>query len=42
VAVEEALKSFVMEAFAPGPRICLAALGENAVPTGALELARQL
>jgi len=38
--VEGALRSFTMEAFAPGPRIRLAALGENAVPIGALELAR--
>jgi hypothetical protein len=30
-----------MEAFAPGPKIALAALGEDAVPMGALELARQ-
>jgi len=28
-----------MEAFAPGPRIALAALGEDAVPVGALKLA---
>jgi glucokinase len=39
-AVADALPQFVMEAFAPGPRIALAALGEDAVPTGALELAR--
>jgi glucokinase len=39
-AVEVFLHSFVMEAFAPGPRIALAALGEDAVPLGALELAR--
>jgi glucokinase len=39
-AVAEALPRFVMDAFAPGPRIALAALGEDAVPTGALELAR--
>ena len=38
-SVEGALRSFVMEAFAPGPRIALAALGEDAVPVGALELA---
>jgi hypothetical protein len=29
-----------MEVFAPGPRIALAGLGEDAVPVGALELAR--
>jgi glucokinase len=38
-AVEEALRGFIMEAFAPGPRIALAALGEDAVPVGALRLA---
>ena len=40
VSVENALRPFMMEAFAPGPRIALAALGEDAVPVGALELAR--
>jgi glucokinase len=40
-SVESALRQFIMEVFAPGPRIALAALGEDAVPTGALELARQ-
>ncbi|HZR15959.1 MAG TPA: ROK family protein [Verrucomicrobiae bacterium] len=39
VAVEKAVSGFVMEAFAPGPRIALAALWEDAVPTGALLLA---
>jgi hypothetical protein len=29
-----------MHAFAPGPRLMLAALGEDAVPMGALELAK--
>jgi len=38
-AVETALQRFVMEAFAPGPRIALAALREDAVPVGALLLA---
>jgi glucokinase len=38
-AVADALPGFVMEAFAPGPRVALAALGEDAVPVGALELA---
>jgi glucokinase len=37
-SVEGTLRSFVMEAFAPGPRIALAALGEDAVPVGALKL----
>ena len=39
-AVQGALKAFVMDAFAPGPRLALAALGEDAVPMGALELAK--
>jgi glucokinase len=39
-AVAEALPQFMMQAFAPGPRVALAALGEDAVPVGALELAR--
>jgi glucokinase len=39
-AVAEALPRFVMRAFAPGPRVCLAANGEDAVPVGALALAR--
>jgi len=38
-AVEDALRRFTMEAFAPGPRIALSALREDAVPVGALELA---
>ena len=38
-AVEKALGGFLMDAFAPGPRVTLAALGEDAVPTGALALA---
>jgi glucokinase len=38
-AVESALRPHVMEAFAPGPRVALAALGEDAVPIGALHLA---
>ena len=40
--VEAVLPRFVMEAFAPGPRIALAGLGEDAVPVGALLLAREL
>lgn len=38
-AVETALRPFLMEAFLPGPRVCLAGLGEDAVPVGALLLA---
>ena len=38
-SVESALRPFMMEAFAPGPRIALAGLGEDAVPVGALGLA---
>jgi glucokinase len=41
-AVESALGAFTMAAFAPGPQIRLAALGEDAVPVGALELARKV
>jgi glucokinase len=40
-AVANALPRFVMDAFAPGPRVALAGLGEDAVPTGALELAKE-
>jgi len=36
--VERSLRAFVMEAFQPGPRVVLAALGENSVPVGALRL----
>jgi glucokinase len=39
-AVQEALAGFIMDVYKPGPRIALAALGEDAVPVGALELAR--
>lgn len=39
-AVEQALAPFLMEVFRPGPRLALAALGEDAVPVGALEFAR--
>ena len=38
-AVQNALPRFLMEAFAPGPKIALARLGEDAVPMGALQLA---
>jgi glucokinase len=41
-AVASALEGFIMEAFAPGPRIALAGLREDAVTTGALALARLL
>jgi glucokinase len=37
-AVSRALTGFVMEAFRPRPQIALAALGEDAVPVGALLL----
>lgn len=39
VAVEQRLTGYIMKAFAPGPTIQLAALGEDAVPVGALLLA---
>jgi glucokinase len=39
-AVESALRRFTMDAFAPGPKVCLSKLGEDAVPIGALHLAR--
>jgi glucokinase len=38
-SVQDALRRFTMEAFAPGPAIALAVLGEDAVPVGALKLA---
>jgi glucokinase len=38
-SVESALARFTMEAFGPGPQVRLSALGEDAVPVGALELA---
>jgi glucokinase len=38
-AVAAALPGFVMDAFAPGPRVVLAGRGEDAVPVGALRLA---
>ncbi len=41
-AVETALQRFVMEAFGRGPRIALATLREDAVPVGALLLARSV
>ena len=36
--VESNLQRFMMEAFLPGPKVVLAALGEDAVPVGALLL----
>jgi glucokinase len=39
-AVERALRGFIMEAFQPGPRVALSLLREDAVPLGALELAK--
>ena len=39
-AVERALRGFIMEAFQPGPKLALSVLREDAVPIGALELAR--
>ena len=38
--VEKHLENFLMKAFVPRPKISLAKLGEDAVPVGALELAR--
>jgi glucokinase len=40
VTVQNKLRQFIMEVFAPGPAVQLAKLGEDAVPIGALELAR--
>jgi glucokinase len=37
-AVAQLLTSFIMEAFRPGPQVAIAALGEDAVPVGALLL----
>jgi len=41
-AVERHLARFIMDAFAPGPRVALARLGEDAVPVGALVLAQSI
>jgi glucokinase len=38
-AVERYMRRFIMDAFAPGPKIALAKLSEDAVPLGAIELA---
>lgn len=40
-AVEERLSAYVMKAFLPIPLIKIAALGENVVPLGAVELAKK-
>jgi glucokinase len=40
--VERRLRRFIMEAFAPGPKIALAQLAEDVVPVGAMELAATL
>ncbi|HET6246665.1 MAG TPA: ROK family protein [Tepidisphaeraceae bacterium] len=42
LAVETALPPFVMKAFWPPPEVRLAGLGEDAVPAGAIELAKML
>jgi len=42
LAVAEVLPQMIMEIFRPGPRVLLAKLGEDAVPVGALLLARDL
>ena len=39
--VEEKLRTYIMDAFQPGPMIKLASLKEDAVPVGALQLAIQ-
>jgi glucokinase len=41
-AVGLALRRLIMEAFAPGPEVALTRLKEDAVPAGALELARMV
>ncbi|HEY3856134.1 MAG TPA: ROK family protein [Verrucomicrobiae bacterium] len=41
-AVERHIERFIMDAFAPGPKIALAKLSEDAVPLGAIELAATL
>lgn len=38
-AMAEALPTYLMEAFRPGPQVALAGLGEDSVPIGALALA---
>ena len=40
-AVAAALPGFLMEVFQPGPKMRLAALAEDAVPVGALLMARE-
>jgi glucokinase len=39
-AVERHLRRFIMKAFAPGPSVLIASLGEDVVPIGALLLAK--
>ncbi len=39
-AVQQYLPNFLMDAFAPGPKVVIAKLGEDSVPVGALELAK--
>ena len=41
VGVERNLRRWIMEVFQPGPQVCLAGLGEDVVPMGAMELARR-
>lgn len=40
-AVRQSLPRFLMDAFAPGPQVVFATLGEDAVPMGALQLAQR-
>jgi glucokinase len=40
-AVQTALRRHLMKVFLPGPQIAIAKLGEDAVPVGAIEIARQ-
>ena len=41
-SVEATLPKFLMQVFAPGPRIAIAALGEEMVPIGAILLANDV
>lgn len=41
IPVKEKLPSYIMKAFLPIPKVCIAALGENVVPLGAAELAKK-
>ncbi len=40
-AIQEALPPYLMESFLPGPKVVSAQLGEDAVPIGAMTLARR-